>query len=113
MDEKIFAHEMPMSSSLPWLPLFPLNTVLFPGGTLPLRVFEPRYVDMVNWGATYQVQFPFAVDPGFKSGVYFDRAATPMNMLVDARTMKILVLVTGYSPTLYDTASEILTQRGR
>jgi Lon protease-like protein len=25
------------------LPLFPLNTVLFPGATLPLRIFEPRY----------------------------------------------------------------------
>ncbi len=31
-----------------WLPLFPLKTVLFPGGVLPLRVFETRYVDMVR-----------------------------------------------------------------
>jgi uncharacterized protein len=30
------------------LPLFPLNTVLFPGGPLPLRIFEPRYLDMVS-----------------------------------------------------------------
>lgn len=30
------------------LPLFPLNTVLFPRGPLPLRIFEPRYVDMVR-----------------------------------------------------------------
>lgn len=30
------------------LPLFPLNTVLFPGGVLPLRVFEARYMDMVR-----------------------------------------------------------------
>lgn len=30
------------------LPLFPLGTVLFPGGVLPLRVFETRYVDMVR-----------------------------------------------------------------
>lgn len=30
------------------VPLFPLNTVLFPGGPLPLRVFEPRYLDMVS-----------------------------------------------------------------
>jgi Lon protease-like protein len=30
------------------MPLFPLNTVLFPGGPLPLRIFEPRYVDMVR-----------------------------------------------------------------
>jgi Lon protease-like protein len=28
--------------------LFPLNTVLFPGGVLPLRVFEPRYMDMAK-----------------------------------------------------------------
>lgn len=30
------------------IPLFPLNAVLFPGGPLPLRIFEPRYVDMVR-----------------------------------------------------------------
>jgi uncharacterized protein len=30
------------------IPLFPLNTVLFPGGLLPLRIFETRYVDMVG-----------------------------------------------------------------
>jgi Lon protease-like protein len=30
------------------LPLFPLNTVLFPGGVLPLRVFEARYMDMTR-----------------------------------------------------------------
>lgn len=28
--------------------LFPLNTVLFPGGLLRLRIFEPRYVDLVR-----------------------------------------------------------------
>lgn len=30
------------------VPLFPLNTVLFPGGPLPLRIFEARYVDMIG-----------------------------------------------------------------
>ena len=30
------------------LPLFPLGTVLFPGGMLPLRVFETRYMDMTR-----------------------------------------------------------------
>ncbi|MCC5860816.1 MAG: LON peptidase substrate-binding domain-containing protein [Gammaproteobacteria bacterium] len=34
--------------SEPEIPLFPLNTVLFPGGPLPLRIFEPRYLDMVS-----------------------------------------------------------------
>ena len=37
-----------MSSSLQELPLFPLNAVIFPGGALPLRIFEPRYLDMVK-----------------------------------------------------------------
>ena len=35
-------------NEMDWLPLFPLQTVLFPGGVLPLRVFETRYVDMVR-----------------------------------------------------------------
>jgi Lon protease-like protein len=30
------------------LPLFPLHAVLFPGGPLPLKIFEPRYLDMVS-----------------------------------------------------------------
>lgn len=30
------------------IPLFPLNAVLFPGGPLSLRIFEPRYLDMVS-----------------------------------------------------------------
>lgn len=30
------------------LPIFPLSTVLFPGGLLPLRVFEARYIDMTR-----------------------------------------------------------------
>jgi len=28
--------------------IFPLNTVLFPGGRLPLRVFEQRYIEMTK-----------------------------------------------------------------
>ncbi|MDX1430879.1 MAG: LON peptidase substrate-binding domain-containing protein [Gammaproteobacteria bacterium] len=30
------------------LPLFPLHTVLYPQGPLELRIFEPRYLDMVS-----------------------------------------------------------------
>ncbi len=30
------------------LPLFPLNTVLFPQARLPLHIFEPRYVEMIG-----------------------------------------------------------------
>lgn len=30
------------------IPVFPLHTVLFPGGLLPLRIFETRYLDMIG-----------------------------------------------------------------
>ena len=30
------------------IPLFPLGVVLFEGGRLPLRIFEPRYLDMIS-----------------------------------------------------------------
>lgn len=31
------------------IPLFPLNTVLFPGWPMPLHIFEPRYLEMVRF----------------------------------------------------------------
>lgn len=30
------------------LPLFPLGSLVFPGGPLPLRIFEPRYANLVK-----------------------------------------------------------------
>ncbi|MCU0973326.1 MAG: LON peptidase substrate-binding domain-containing protein, partial [Burkholderiales bacterium] len=30
------------------IPIFPLNTVVFPGGLLPLRIFEQRYLEMTK-----------------------------------------------------------------
>lgn len=41
------------------LPLFPLNAVLFPEGPLKLRIFEPRYVDMI--GRCMRENSPFGV----------------------------------------------------
>ncbi len=41
------------------IPLFPLRTVLFPGGPLPLRIFETRYTDMVS--RCMREQSPFGV----------------------------------------------------
>jgi hypothetical protein len=35
-----------MTQAATEIALFPLNTVLFPGGLLPLRVFEQRYLEM-------------------------------------------------------------------
>jgi uncharacterized protein len=44
--EKIFRD--PRVGRLMKVPLFPLRTVLYPGGPLPLRIFEPRYLDMIS-----------------------------------------------------------------
>jgi len=38
----------PDPNSLPDLPLYPLQSVLFPGAQLNLRVFEARYLDLVS-----------------------------------------------------------------
>ncbi len=39
--------------------LFPLGTVLFPGGVLPLKIFEQRYLDMTK--ACIRDKLPFGV----------------------------------------------------
>lgn len=41
------------------VPLFPLGTVLFPGGLLPLQIFEVRYLDMI--GKCHRSSSPFGV----------------------------------------------------
>lgn len=41
------------------MPLFPLQTVLFPGSPLPLRIFEVRYLDMVQ--RCHREKAPFGV----------------------------------------------------
>ncbi|MEO8157818.1 MAG: LON peptidase substrate-binding domain-containing protein [Betaproteobacteria bacterium] len=41
--DAVQATEMPIS-----IPIFPLNTVLYPGSLLPLKVFEQRYLDMTK-----------------------------------------------------------------
>jgi len=46
-------------TSLSRLPLFPLHTVLYPGGRLPLRIFEQRYIEMTK--ACLRDDSPFGV----------------------------------------------------
>ena len=41
------------------VPLFPLGTVLYPGGLLPLQIFEVRYLDMI--GKCHRSGSPFGV----------------------------------------------------
>ena len=56
------------------LSLFPLGTVLFPDGPLALRIFEPRYLDMVS--ACLRNDQPFGVCL-IRSGREVGAAASP------------------------------------
>src|SRR6185369_284014 len=61
--------------------------------------FPAQPQDLRNWAAisAHSVKFPFALDPGFKLGAYFDSDATPLNMLIDVRTMTIVQITMGIS----------------
>jgi Lon protease-like protein len=59
------------------LPLFPLNTVLFPGGRLPLRIFERRYMDMAK--ACLRDGTPFGVCL-IREGAEVGSPATPVEV---------------------------------
>jgi Lon protease-like protein len=63
-----------MTPTESWLPLFPLNTVLFPQGVLPLKVFEARYTDMIR--DCMKTETPFGVVL-IKSGSEVGAAAEP------------------------------------
>jgi Lon protease-like protein len=43
------------------VPLFPLQTVFYPGSLLPLRIFETRYLDMIS--ASLRLRRPFGIVP--------------------------------------------------
>ncbi|AXQ31630.1 peptidase S16 [Solimonas sp. K1W22B-7] len=64
------------------IPIFPLGTVLFPGGRLPLRIFEQRYVDMtkacIRDGSVFGVSL---IRAGFEVG----KPAVPCDLGCTAR----------------------------
>jgi uncharacterized protein len=67
------------------LPLFPLQTVLFPGGRLALRVFEKRYLDMVT--ACMKADRDFGVCL-IKRGSEVGSAAEPQDVGTFARVVQ-------------------------
>ena len=68
------------------LPLFPLSVVLFPQMTLPLRVFEPRYLQMVE--DCMQDDATFGV-VGIQRGPEVGGPALPYNVGTTARIVGI------------------------
>jgi len=71
--------------------------------------------DLKNWGvlSSHSVQFPLVLDPGFKLGAYFDSDATPLNMLVDVRTMTIVKIDMGIPsvPSTYWTGVQAMLEK--
>lgn len=74
------------------LPLFPLNTVLFPGMLLPLNIFEPRYREMVNH--CVETETPFGVTL-IREGQEVGGHAVPHEIGTAARIMKTKLLSDG------------------
>ena len=68
------------------LPLFPLNSVLFPGATLPLHVFEERYKLMI--GRCLQSGSPFGVLL-IRSGNEVGEPAEPFEVGTTARIARV------------------------
>ncbi len=59
------------------VPLFPLNTVLFPGMPLPLHIFEPRYREMIGMCSDENVPFGVVL---IKEGIEVGEPATPFDI---------------------------------
>ena len=70
--------------------------------------------DLALWGngLTFLVDFPLVLDPGLKLGPYFSQSVTPLNLIVDARTMEILRIYMGYSDTFWSYVDAELDERG-
>ncbi len=79
------------------LPLFPLGSVLFPGGLLALRVFEVRYLDMVR--KCHQAGAPFGVVT-LTQGREVRQAGAPEEQFNDVGTLAVIEQIDTPQPGL-------------
>jgi len=56
--------------------------------------------DAATWAGRYSVTFPFAVDDQHQIGLFTTPNAAPFNLLVDTRTMKIVLALEGDEPSV-------------
>ncbi len=68
------------------IPLFPLQVVLFPGGFLPLHIFEPRYRTMIKFCLEHESEFGVVL---IKEGEESGAAATPYEVGTAARILHV------------------------
>jgi uncharacterized protein len=74
------------------LPLFPLNTVLFPQARLPLQIFEPRYREMIERCLAEDLAFGILL---IKEGDEVGAAALPHAIGTIARIVDVARLADG------------------
>ncbi|MBP3980438.1 LON peptidase substrate-binding domain-containing protein [Acidovorax sp. JG5] len=79
------------------LPLFPLHSVLFPGGVLALRVFEVRYLDMVR--KCHHAGAPFGVVV-LTQGQEVRHAGAPDELFHDIGTLAVIEKIDNPQPGL-------------
>ncbi|HEX4477176.1 MAG TPA: hypothetical protein VH142_18925 [Polyangiaceae bacterium] len=51
--------------------------------------------DAKAWTENYDIDFPFALDDTFQMGIFASSSLAPFNMLVDTKTMKIVLEISG------------------
>lgn len=66
--------------------------------------------DLKLWGSApaHSIDFPLLLDTGFKLGAFFTSDATPLNLLVDAHTMKVIDATMGYSADYWQQVDKLL-----
>ena len=68
------------------IPLFPLQVVLFPGGFLPMHIFEPRYHTMIKFCLEHESEFGVVL---IKEGEEVGEVATPYDVGTAARILHV------------------------
>jgi uncharacterized protein len=93
------------------IPLFPLGTILFPDGIIPLKIFEARYLDMIK--KCFREGTPFGVISIIKNNSFGSDSndLEPVNQsFSDIGTLAVIEDFDPVQPTVYMTRS-VGTQR--
>lgn len=85
-----------------WIPLFPLQTVLFPDGIIALKIFEVRYLDMMKTCFKNQEFFGIV---GIEEGAEIQDPAKPQILLSQFGTLAKIIDFDPIQPALYMTRS--------
>lgn len=97
-------------------------TALSPRGVVILSaLFQDNAGDpateqhLQTWAKTYETNFPFVLDPEYQlGGRYVDSQTAPLNLVVDARNMKLLLGMTGdNSAVIWPFIESELEKRGK